>query len=163
MLSGACRIVFAAERVETALSTVRQSVNEKSELDVGPSCGGPASMATTWRVNSVDLLSGVLMALMLLDHMYEFVHRDMLNFDATDLNRTSVLLFFTRWVTHFCALVFVFLTGTGAFLQLARGKSKSELSKFLVKRRLWLILLEFTLIRVIVWLNLDFTSRLNCK
>jgi len=113
-------------------------------------------MATTWRVNSVDLLRGVVMAFMLLDHTREFVHRDVLNFDATDLNRTNVLLFFTRWITHFCAPVFVFLAGTGAFLQLSRGKSKPELSKFLVKRGLWLILLEFTLIRVIVWFNLDF-------
>ncbi|HEV2665967.1 MAG TPA: heparan-alpha-glucosaminide N-acetyltransferase domain-containing protein [Blastocatellia bacterium] len=113
-------------------------------------------METTWRVNSVDLLRGVVMAFMLLDHTREFVHRDVLNFDATDLNRTNVLLFFTRWITHFCAPVFVFLAGTGAFLQLARGKSKSELSKFLVKRGLWLILLEFTLLRVVIWFNVDY-------
>jgi uncharacterized membrane protein len=111
---------------------------------------------TTLRVNSVDLLRGVVMVIMLLDHMREFVHRDELNFQATDLGRTNVLLFFTRWITHFCAPVFVFLAGTGAFLQMARGKSKSELSKFLVKRGLWLILLELTLIRVLIWFNIDF-------
>jgi uncharacterized membrane protein len=108
-----------------------------------------------WRVNSVDLLRGVVMALMLLDHMREFVHRDELNFLATDLGRTNVLLFFTRWITYFCAPVFVFLAGTGAYLQMARGKSRSELSKFLVKRGLWLILLELTLIRVVIWFNID--------
>src|SRR5262245_43876955 len=96
----------------------------KSGLDARSSIDGPAPAATTWRVDSVDLLRGVVMAFMLLDHTREFVHRDILNFDATDLTRTNVLLFFTRWITHFCAPVFVFLAGTGAFLQLARGKSK---------------------------------------
>jgi uncharacterized membrane protein len=112
--------------------------------------------ATILRVNSVDLLRGAVMVIMVLDHMRDFVHRDVLNFDATDLSRTNVLLFFTRWITHFCAPVFVFLAGTGAFLQLARGKSKPELSKFLVKRGLWLILLELTLIRVLIAFNLDY-------
>jgi uncharacterized membrane protein len=118
---------------------------------------------TTLRVNSVDLLRGVVMVVMLLDHMREFVHRDELNFQATDLGRTNVLLFLTRWITHFCAPVFVFLAGTGAFLQMARGKSKSELSKFLVKRGLWLILLELTLIRVLVWFNIDFHYALQLQ
>lgn len=118
---------------------------------------------TTWRVNSVDLLRGVVMVIMLLDHMREFVHRDELNFQATDLGRTNVLLFFTRWITHVCAPIFVFLAGTGAFLQMARGKSKSELSKFLVKRGLWLILLELTLIRVLIWFNIDFHYALQLQ
>jgi uncharacterized membrane protein len=135
----------------------------KSKLDAGSSGGGAALTATTWRMNSVDLLRGAVMALMLLDHTREFVHREVLNFDATDLGKTNVTLFFTRWVTHFCAPVFVFLAGTGAFLQLARGKSKSELSKFLIKRGLWLILLEFTLIRALVWFNLDFHFALELQ
>src|SRR5215475_9091956 len=125
--------------------------------------GDVSSVATTWRVNSIDLLRGVVMAFMLLDHTREFIHRDVLNFEATDLSRTNVLLFFTRWITHFCAPVFVFLAGTGAFLQMARGKSKAELSKFLVKRGLWLILLELTLIRVIVWFNVDFHFALQLQ
>jgi uncharacterized membrane protein len=127
------------------------------------SIGGLAPEATTWRVDSVDLLRGVVMAFMLLDHTREFVHRDVLNFDATDLSKTNVLLFFTRWITHFCAPVFVFLAGTGAFLQMARGKSKPELSGFLVKRGLWLILLEFTLIRVVIWFNVDFHFALELQ
>ena len=135
----------------------------KPELDDRSSSGGPPPTATTWRVNSVDLLRGVVMVIMLLDHTREFVHRDILNFDAMDLTKTNVLLFFTRWITHFCAPVFVFLAGTGAFLQMARGKSKPELSKFLVKRGLWLILLEFTLIRVVVWFNLDFHFALELQ
>ncbi len=108
------------------------------------------------RVNAVDLLRGIVMVIMLLDHTREFTHRDFLNFDPADLTRTHTLLFFTRWVTHFCAPVFVFLAGTGAYLQTLRGKTKPELARFLITRGLWLIVLELTIIRVIVWFNLDF-------
>lgn len=115
-----------------------------------------APETSTQRVNAVDLLRGIVMVIMLLDHTREFFHRDVLDFDPTDLTKTNTLLFFTRWITHFCAPIFVFLAGTGAYLQTLRGKSKSELSKFLVTRGLWLIALEFTVIRVLVWFNLDF-------
>lgn len=109
------------------------------------------------RLDSIDLLRGIVMVIMMLDHTRDFIHRDFLmGFDPTDLSRTNVVLFFTRWITHFCAPVFVFLAGTGAYLQLARGKSKRELSRFLWTRGLWLIVLEVTVIRVAITFNFDY-------
>jgi uncharacterized membrane protein len=88
------------------------------------------------------------MVIMLLDHTRDFVHADALRFEPTDMSRTYPILFFTRWITHFCAPVFVFLAGTGSYFQVVRGKSKSELSRFLVTRGFWLIFLEFTAVRI---------------
>ena len=95
------------------------------------------------------------MVIMMLDHTRDFVHNAAQQFDPTDLSRTNVALFFTRWITHFCAPVFVFLAGTGAYLQLSRGKSKAELSRFLVTRGIWLIVLEVTLVRLGVTFSFD--------
>src|SRR5689334_9548655 len=110
---------------------------------------------TRSRIDSIDLLRGVVMVLMMLDHTRDFVHNAAFSFDPTDLSRTNVALFFTRWITHFCAPVFVFLAGAGAYLQLARGKSKTELSRFLVTRGIWLIVLELTLVRLGMWFSFD--------
>ena len=95
------------------------------------------------------------MVIMMLDHTRDFVHNAAAQFDPTDLSRTNVVLFFTRWITHFCAPVFVFLAGTGAYLQLSRGKSKAELSRFLVTRGIWLIVLEVTVVRLGVTFSFD--------
>lgn len=107
------------------------------------------------RVEAVDLLRGIVMVIMMLDHTREFSHGAALDFDPTDLSKTNVMLFFTRWITHYCAPVFVFLAGTGAFFQAAKGKSKGELSKFLLTRGLWLVVVEMAIVRFIVWFNFD--------
>ncbi|HEU0052433.1 MAG TPA: heparan-alpha-glucosaminide N-acetyltransferase domain-containing protein, partial [Longimicrobium sp.] len=110
------------------------------------------------RVDSVDLLRGLVMVFMLLDHTRDFVHRDALLFDPSNLDRTTPALFLTRLVTHFCAPVFVFLAGTGAYLQLTRGKTKAEVSRFLWTRGLWLMLLELTVVRCLVAFNFDYAA-----
>ncbi|MRG97868.1 DUF1624 domain-containing protein [Polyangium spumosum] len=86
------------------------------------------------------------MILMAIDHVRDFVGPQV-GF-RIDVEKTGAALFFTRWITHFCAPVFVLLAGTSAFLQAARGKSRSELSRFLLTRGAWLVLLEITVIRV---------------
>ena len=97
-----------------------------------------------FRVESVDLLRGMVMILMALDHTRDFL--GITRISPTDLTHSTASLFFTRWITHFCAPVFFLLTGTGAYLSLQR-KSKRQLSRFLFTRGLWLIFLELTLFR----------------
>jgi uncharacterized membrane protein len=112
----------------------------------------PASKAP--RLDSVDLLRGIIMVVMALDHVRDFFTN--LRYDPLDLSQTSAVLFLTRWVTHYCAPIFIFLAGTGAFLGASRGKSKGELARFLWTRGLWLILLDMTVIKVSWAFNLDF-------
>src|SRR5215470_1009056 len=96
------------------------------------------------RIASVDVLRGIVMVIMALDHARDFLTN--LHFAPEDLAHTSGALFFTRFITHYCALVFAFLAGTGAFLSTSRGKSLQALSRFFVSRGLWLLLLEFTVV-----------------
>jgi uncharacterized membrane protein len=110
---------------------------------------------STSRVDSIDLLRGIVMVIMMLDHMRDFLHNAVFQFPPEDLTNTNVVLFFTRWITHYCAPTFVFLAGTGIYLQFSRGKSKLELTKFLITRGLWLIFLELTVIRLVMFFNVE--------
>lgn len=110
------------------------------------------------RIYSVDFLRGVVMMIMLLDHTRDFVHHNALMSDPTDPMTTTVPLFFTRWITHYCAPTFVLLSGVSIYLQKMNGKSSRELSWFLFTRGLWLVVLEFTVIRFLVTFNVDYGS-----
>jgi len=101
------------------------------------------------RITSVDLLRGAVMIIMALDHTRDFFHFDAQLNNPLNMNSTTGVLFFTRWITHFCAPLFVFLSGVSAYLQSAR-KSKKELSIFLITRGLWLILMELTIVNFVL-------------
>src|SRR6476620_12513952 len=91
----------------------------------------------TSRVESIDLLRGLIMIIMAIDHIRDYFHADAALYAPTDLSKTNVLLFFTRWITHFCAPLFMVLSGISAYT-VGEKKGKKYLSKFLFTRGLWL-------------------------
>lgn len=97
------------------------------------------------RLLSIDLLRGLVIVAMVLDHVRDFFV-DPLGPDPTDMAQSNPALFATRWITHLCAPTFVLLAGTSAYLQMRGGKSRGDLSLFLVKRGFWLLFLEVTLV-----------------
>src|SRR5262249_17242698 len=116
--------------------------------------GGFTAVAARPRLDSIDLLRGLIMVLMALDHTRDF-------FGPSGMHPRDVAdpaLFMTRWVTHFCAPLFIFLSGISAWLYGARGRSTGEVSRFLLTRGLWLILIEFTVVRLGWSFSLDLSS-----
>lgn len=102
------------------------------------------------RIASIDILRGLVMLIMAIDHC-----RDFFSFhhpEPTNLAITTPFLFFTRWITHFCAPTFVFLSGISAYLAGTR-RTKSQFSAFLIKRGLWLIAVELILITLAITLD----------
>ena len=108
--------------------------------------------ANKGRVQSIDIVRGIVMIIMALDHVRDFFHNDAFLHDPLNATTTTPMLYFTRWVTHFCAPVFVFLAGTSAYLS-GKRKTKAELSGFLIKRGFWLILIEVVVITFALTFN----------
>jgi uncharacterized membrane protein len=108
------------------------------------------------RLASVDALRGFAMIVMALDHVRDFIHRGaMSGRSPTDLSSATPILFMTRWVTHICAPVFMFTAGIGAYFYWKNGRTRGQLSRFLITRGLWLIALEITVMRLAYNFNLD--------
>lgn len=97
------------------------------------------------RIESIDLLKGLVMVIMALDHVRDYFHYSAFFFNPSDLTQTTLPIFFTRFITHFCAPAFSFLAGLSAFM-IGKRKSSSELSIFLLKRGLWLVFIELTIV-----------------
>src|SRR5579863_5438038 len=110
-------------------------------------------MTAKYRIESIDLLRGAVMLIMAIDHCRDHLLRG--HPEPTDLATTTPLLFFTRWITHFCAPVFVFLSGISAWLAGTR-RTEGQLAAFLIKRGFWLILLELTVITFAFFLDPGF-------
>lgn len=106
------------------------------------------------RIESIDLLRGIVMIVMALDHVRDFFSERLL-MDPTNLRTTTAGIFLTRWITHYCAPTFIFLAGTSAFLAGTRGKSKPALSWFLFTRGLWLAFFEVVINRMMWMFNYD--------
>lgn len=109
------------------------------------------------RITSVDIVRGLVMIIMALDHVRDLYFADSLNSDPLNLQTTTPALFLTRWITHLCAPVFVFLSGVSAYLSFSREKNYRQTQAFLIKRGLWLIFLEFTVITFGVWADVHFS------
>jgi uncharacterized membrane protein len=119
--------------------------------DVSPATGTAKVVHT--RIASIDVLRGVVMILMALDHVRDFFGGIV---NPVNIAQTTAPLFFTRWITHFCAPVFFLLTGTGAYLA-GRRRSAPDLARFLIARGGWLILLELTVVRCLGYqFNFDY-------
>ncbi|MES2004470.1 MAG: heparan-alpha-glucosaminide N-acetyltransferase domain-containing protein [Bacteroidota bacterium] len=105
-------------------------------------------LASKKRIDSIDILRGIIMIIMALDHVRDFFHTGAMTSDPTNPATTTPILFFTRFITHYCAPVFVLLAGTSAFLY-GRKKTKKELSVFLLKRGVWLMVLEILVVNLL--------------
>jgi uncharacterized membrane protein len=106
------------------------------------------------RVSAVDLLRGLIMVVMALDHTRDYFHADALVYDPTDLTQSNPALFLTRWVTHFCAPGFLFLSGLSAYIKRSRS-SRRDLSRYLITRGLWLMLLDVVVLKFGLFFNFD--------
>lgn len=112
---------------------------------------------TKSRIESIDLLKGLVMVIMALDHTRDYFHYSAFFFDPADPTQSTLPIFFTRFVTHFCAPIFCFLAGTSAFM-VGKRKAKSELSIFLLKRGIWLVFIEMTIVNFGWYFDLSFKS-----
>lgn len=104
------------------------------------------------RISSIDLVRGIVMVIMALDHARDFYHIGAFVYNPTDMATTTPVLFFTRWITHFCAPAFVLLAGTSIYIT-GHRKSTSDLSVFLLTRGFWLIVVEIVVMRFSFFFN----------
>ena len=110
----------------------------------------------TNRIQSIDIVRGIVMIIMALDHTRDLIHVQSITDQPTNLLTTTSVLFFTRWITHLCAPTFVFLSGTSAYLSFKIKNDTAATRRFLLTRGLWLVVLEATLVNFGVWFDIHF-------
>ena len=108
------------------------------------------------RIRSIDIVRGMVMIIMALDHTRDLIHVTSITEVPTNLQTTTPILFFTRWITHLCAPTFVFLSGTSAYISLKNRNDIAATRRFLLSRGIWLVILEFTLVNFGVWFDVHF-------
>ena len=117
--------------------------------------GHSATPGKKRRIESLDILKGLVMVIMVLDHVRDFFHVDVHNFAPTDPILSNLPIFFTRWITHFCAPTFVFLSGASiAFI--ASRKTASQTRAFLLSRGVWLMFCDAVVISFLWLFDFDF-------
>ncbi|MES2516617.1 MAG: heparan-alpha-glucosaminide N-acetyltransferase domain-containing protein [Bacteroidota bacterium] len=110
------------------------------------------------RIQTIDFVRGLVMLIMAIDHIRDLMYISTGIPDPTDLSKTTVGLFFTRWITHLCAATFVFLSGTSVYFSFQKQQYIAESKRFLLTRGLWLIVLEFTVITFAIWFDIQFRT-----
>ncbi|REG91131.1 DUF1624 domain-containing protein [Flavobacterium aquicola] len=112
------------------------------------------------RIHSIDIVRGIVMIIMALDHVRDLMHIDSITQSPTDFTTTTPILFFTRWITHLCAPIFVFLAGTSAYMSLKNNNNISHTRRNLFRRGLVLLLLEFTIVNFAIFFDVGFHTLL---
>ena len=108
------------------------------------------------RIPSIDVVRGIVMVIMALDHVRDLIHVTSITQSPTNLETTTPLLFFTRWVTHICAPTFVFLAGTSVYLSSKKAGNRALTRNFLLKRGVYLLFLEFAVVNFAIFFDPGF-------
>ena len=108
------------------------------------------------RIYTIDFTRGVVMIIMALDHVRDMIHVNSIAQSPTNLATTTPILFFTRWITYLCATIFVFLAGTSAFISFKNKNNYVQSGNFLLKRGVYLILLEFIIVNFELFFDLGY-------
>ena len=143
------RIPCFFEAKQNLLTLFSLFLNKKSILKM--------TTITKQRIKTIDLLKGLVIVIMAIDHVRDYFHYSSYFFDATDPTLTTIPLFFTRFITNFCAPAFSFLAGVSAFM-VGQRKSPKELSIFLLKRGLWLVFVELVIMNFGWHFDISFKS-----